>query len=60
MQSYSLYTGSPRDLILNTDMKTLASKLKEIPECALYFKLFSHRRLLRAHRLIAENEPLGR
>ncbi len=37
-------------------MKTLASRLKEIPDCSLYFKLFSHRRLLKAHKLIAENE----
>jgi len=41
-------------------MKTLASRLKEIQGCSLYFKLYSHRRLLRAHRLIAENEALGR
>lgn len=59
-QSCSLFTGSPRDLIINTDMKTLASRLKEIPDCSLYFKLFSHRRLLKAHKLIAENEALGR
>lgn len=60
MQSCSLFTGTPRDLILNTDLKTLASRLKEIPDCNLYFKLFGHRRLLKAHRLIAENEALGR
>jgi hypothetical protein len=59
-QSCSLFAGTPRDLILNTDLKTLASRLKEIPDCNLYFKLFSHRRLLKAHRLIAENEALGR
>jgi hypothetical protein len=59
-QNCALFTGSPRDLIINTDLKTLASRLKEIPDCWLHCKLFSHRRLLKAHRLIAENEALGR
>eukprot|EP01032_Pedospumella_encystans_P018860 gene18860-21459_t len=45
---------------LFTGFETLASRLKEIPRCSLYFKLFSHRRLVDANRLIAENVALGR
>lgn len=58
----SVFAGSPRDLLINSNMKTLANRLKqiEIPECHIMFKLFEHKKLLRARRLIVENESLGR
>jgi len=52
--------GSPRDLLLNNDIRNLASRLKEMSRCTLEYKLFGHRKLLRAQRLLAENEAIGR
>lgn len=45
---------------MSSDIKTLASKLKEIPGCSLFFKLCSHKRLLDAQHLVSENECIGR
>lgn len=59
-KSCSIFSGSPRDLIVSTDISKLSDKLKEIPSCYLYFKLFSHRKLLKLQGLVAENEALGR
>lgn len=58
--SVPIYQGSPRDLILDNDVRALPSKLKEIGGSKLYFRLFSHRRLLSASRLITENQLIGR
>jgi len=52
--------GSPRDLLLSNDVSSLTKKLTEIPNCRLDFRLFSNRKLLRAQRLISENEAVGR
>lgn len=59
-QSCAMFAGSPRDLIMNSDVRFLAGKLKEIPDCSLFFKLYSHRKLLRAQNFISENECVGR
>ena len=55
-----MYYGSPRDLIMHSDIKTIVSKLKPIPNCSLFFKLYSHRKLLKMRHFVAENECLGR
>ena len=52
--------GSPRDLLLNNDLRNLASRLKEMSRCSLQYRVFSNRKLLRAQRLIAENETISR
>ena len=59
-QSCPFFQGSPRDLALNSDISILKSRLKEISGCTLQFKLYSQRKLLKAQRLIAENEAIGR
>lgn len=41
-------------------MRTLTSHLKEVPDCALFLKIYSHRQLLKAQRYVAENEAIGR
>jgi hypothetical protein len=38
----------------------LSEKLKEIPDCQLFFKIYQHRQLLRIQRLVSENEAIGR
>jgi Ca2+-binding EF-hand superfamily protein len=58
--SCTFYPGSPRDLIVTRDALTASTKLKEMVGCRLVFSLFSHRKLVRAHKLIAENEIIGR
>lgn len=55
-----MFSGSPRDLIMSSDMKVLTDKLSEIPDCSLFFRLCSHRKLLRAQHLVSENECIGR
>jgi hypothetical protein len=45
---------------MNNDINSLAGKLKEIPDCSLFYKLCSHKRLLKAQHLISENECVGR
>ncbi len=60
LQSCAIFSGSPRDLIMSSDIKALASKLKEIPGCSLFFKLCSHKKLLDAQHLVSENECIGR
>lgn len=52
--------GSPRDLLIGGDMQTLAANLKEIRDCTIQFRVFSNRKLLKAQRLISENETVGR
>ena len=52
--------GSPRDLLVTSDIKTLASGIREIKDCALEYKIYYHKKLLKIHRLVSENEPLGR
>lgn len=41
-------------------LKELESKLKEIPDCSMFFKIYAHRKLLRMQRLLSENESVGR
>ena len=60
LQSCPFFQGSPRDLALNSNISILKSRLKEISGCSLQFKLYSQRKLLKAQRLIAENEAIGR
>ena len=60
VQSCPFFQGSPRDLALNSNISILKSRLKEISGCTLQFKLYSQRKLLKAQRLIAENEAIGR
>ncbi len=60
MQSVNLFAGSPRDLAMFTDAKKLAEKLKPIPDCQLFLKTYTHRKLLRAVRYFSENAPIGR
>lgn len=55
-----MYAGSPRQLVLTKDLQVLLSRLKEISGCSLFFKLYSHRRLLNMQHLIKENEVIGR
>jgi hypothetical protein len=43
-----------------TDVKVLAEKLKPIPDCQLFLKTYTHRKLLRASRYLPENAPIGR
>ena len=59
-QSIRMFNGSPRDLSLHTDIKDLAEKLTPIPDCQLFFKMFMHRKLLRAQTYLADNAPVGR
>lgn len=42
------------------NIEQLARSLREIPDCFLFFKLFSHRRLLKMQRHVAENTTIGR
>ncbi|KAJ1442329.1 hypothetical protein B484DRAFT_442214 [Ochromonadaceae sp. CCMP2298] len=58
--SCAIFAGSPRDLIINTDMNELPKTLQEIPGCCIYFKLYQHRRLLKARNLVSENAAMGR
>ena len=60
MQNSTFFEGSPRDLIHCNSTAKLKDVLKEIPGCELQYKLFSHKRLLRAQRLLGENEVVGR
>jgi hypothetical protein len=55
-----VFSGSPRDMLMNTDIKSFAKLLKEIPKCSLFYKLYSHRRLLKLQKLVGENELIGR
>lgn len=58
--SVPIYFGSPRDLVLDNDTKTLMTRLKEIPASKLYFRLFSHRKLIPMARLVSENQLIGK
>jgi hypothetical protein len=58
-QTSTLFYGSPRDLLMKS-FSELDKKLQEIKGSTLHYKLFSHRKLLRAQKLIAENELVGR
>jgi hypothetical protein len=58
--SVSIFSGSPRDLVLDNDIGTLTTRLKEIPGSKLYFRIYSHRKLTSAARLISENEIIGK
>lgn len=60
LSSCALYYGSPRDLIRHSDIKTIVTKLRPIANCSLFFKLYSHRRLMKIRHFVAENECLGR
>lgn len=55
-----MFAGSPRDLILCTDMNTIADYLHEIPNCSLFFRIYSHRKLTRLQKFVADNEAIGR
>ena len=59
-QNVPFFSGSPRDLLINASVDALESNLREIPKCSLDYKLYSHRKLLRTQRLLAENEVVGR
>jgi len=41
-------------------MKTLSARLKEVPGCTLEYKLYGQRQLLKAQKLLSENEVVGR
>lgn len=58
--SVPVYKGSPRDLVLNSDVTSLTSRLKEVQGSKLFYRIFSHRKLIPVARLIAENELVGR
>lgn len=60
LQSVNLFAGSPRDLAMFKDAKKLAEKLKILPDCQLFLKTYTHRKLLRASRYFSENAPIGR
>ena len=60
-QTTKFYMGSPRDLITSGgDMSLVLPQLKEMKGCTLTYYFCMHRKLLRAQRLIAENEIIGR
>ena len=46
--------------MINHSVADLQAHLREIPQCSLEYRLYSHRKLLRTQRLIAENEVVGR
>jgi len=58
--SCSIFCGSPRDLIVNSDISKLSGRLREQPNCSLFFRVYSHRKLLKVQHLISENEAIGR
>lgn len=58
--SVPIYSGSPRDLVLDADIKTLLSRLKGSAGSKLFFRIFSHRKLVPTGRLLSENELVGR
>ena len=58
--SVPIYKGSPRDLVLNNDVTSLTSRLKEASGSKLFYRIYSHRKLIPAARLVAENELVGR
>lgn len=45
---------------MNPNIDKLAKSLKEVPDCYLFFKVYSHRRLLKLQRHVSENEVIGR
>eukprot|EP01041_Mallomonas_annulata_P001319 gene1319-2541_t len=57
-QTFTMYAGSPRLLLLYND-KQLEKNLKELAGCKLQIKLYLNKKLLRAQRLISENEIIG-
>ena len=60
-QETKFYMGSPRDLITSGgDMSLVLPRLKEMKGCTLTYYFCMHRKLLRAQRLVAENEIIGR
>ena len=59
MQPYQLYKGSPRDLLINNIVES-DSWLEEMPNCSLHTRIYSHRKLARMQRLIAQNEIIGK
>jgi Ca2+-binding EF-hand superfamily protein len=60
LMSCPIFAGSPRELVMNPNIDKLAKSLKEIPDCYIFFKVYSHRRLLKVQRHVAENEVIGR
>ena len=56
----SFLVGSPRDLLISSDIQSLSSSIREAKNSLLHYKLFSHRKLLKIQRLVAENEIVGR
>jgi hypothetical protein len=56
-QSSTLYTGSPRDLLLKRDA---LEALREINGCSLHYRVFESWKLLKIQNLVAENAVLGR
>jgi Ca2+-binding EF-hand superfamily protein len=53
-----LYRGSPRDLLINN--LSDPDWLEETPNSSITMKVYSHRKLLRLQRLLAENEIVGK
>jgi Ca2+-binding EF-hand superfamily protein len=56
----SFLVGSPRDLLISSDIQSLSSSIREAKNSLLHYRLFSHRKLLKIQRLISENEIVGR
>jgi hypothetical protein len=55
----TLYTGSPRDLIMHTAAE-IESHLHELKGSTLHYKIFQSDKLLKLRHLLAENEVIGR
>lgn len=55
----TLYTGSPRDLIMHTTAE-IESHLHELKGCTLHYRIFQSDKLLKIRHLLAENEVIGR
>lgn len=58
--SSAVYYGSPRDILLNRDISTLHKILKPIPDCNIFYRLYTHKKLLRAQKYLSENQSVGR
>jgi hypothetical protein len=66
-QSSTLYKGGPRDLLAlaptltqQATLSDLTAKLHELPGCILHYRLFQSAQLLKAQKLVSENEIIGR
>jgi len=57
--SSTFLLGTPRDLLLY-DTTEWKNSIREMKGCNLTYRGFSHRKLLKLSRLIAENEPVGK